>query len=351
MVCVTTRATSAAFPGIVNNQGNSFRIDAGYAEQIASIYPDGYNARPTKLESFTAMSPIPDPAKIAEKYIEEVKNELSRLNVKLNVVGFVASDDIPSMSYARATRQKFDEIGINYDLRKIARLDLEEAILQVNDDPSIHGLFVYLPVFNNEQDVILRNLVDYKKDIEGGSQYWTRKLYSNDRIASHDDPSKKAILPCTPLAIIKMLTEAGVYQQDVDLPIAGKRVAIFNRSEVVGRPLAAMMSNDGGEVFSFDINGPLLFIGGRPSEISISRKAALKQADIVITGVPSDKFHKISAKEIKPGAICLNFSYYNNFSETIADSASLFIPRVGPVTVAMCIRNTLRLYKNFHESS
>jgi methylenetetrahydrofolate dehydrogenase (NADP+)/methenyltetrahydrofolate cyclohydrolase len=294
------------------------------------------------------MSPFPDPVKIAEKYIGEVRKELSRIKVSLNVVGFVASDDIPSMSYARATRQKFEELGITYNLRKIARLDLEEAILEANDNPLIHGLFVYLPVFNNEQDVILRNLVDYRKDIEGGCQYWTRKLYSNDRVASHDDPSKKAILPCTPLAIIKMLTEAGAYLHDVDLPIAGKKVAIFNRSEVVGRPLAAMMSNDGAEVFSFDINGPLFFNRGRPSEIDISRKQALTLADIVITGVPNKSFRQITAKEIKPGATCLNFSYYNNFSEDIGDSASLFIPRVGPVTVAMSIRNTLRLYKNFY---
>jgi len=295
------------------------------------------------------MSLPPDPAKVAEKYIEEVKAEVSCLQEKLSVVGFVANDDLPSMSYARATWQKFDEIGISYDLRKIARLDLEDAILEVNADPSIHGLFVYLPVFNNEQDVILRNLVDYKKDIEGGGQYWTRKLYTNDRFADPHDQSKKAVLPCTPLAIIKMLTEAGVYLENVSLPVNGKRISIFNRSEVVGRPLAAMLSNDGAEVYSFDINGPLFFSKGSPSEISISRKEALQQSDIIITGVPMENFELITAAEISAGTTCLNFSFYPNFADNIAETADLFIPRVGPVTVAMCIRNTLRLYKNFHE--
>lgn len=297
------------------------------------------------------MPSSPDPVAIAEKYIEEVKSELSNLTGKLSVIGLVANEDEASLSYARATLQKFDEIGISYELRKIARLKLEETILRINKDPDIHGLFVYLPVFNNEQDVILRNLVDYTKDIEGGSQYWTRKLYNNDRLVHDGDHSRKALLPCTPLAIIKMLTEAGIYHKDVALPVRGKKVTIFNRSEVVGRPLAAMLSNDGAEVFSFDINGPLHFESGQPSEISISRKEALSQSDIVITGVPSNNFDRIKAAEINSGAACLNFSFYPNFDEDIADIANPFIPRVGPVTVAMCIRNTLRLYKNFHRGT
>ena len=291
-----------------------------------------------------------DPAKVAQKYLDEVRIELQSLTEQIRVVGFVASDDLPSVTYANATQQKFTDVGIVYELRRIARLDLEDAITQVNDDPGIHGLFVYLPVFNNEQDAILRNLVDFRKDIEGGGQYWTRKLYDNDRLAADNDQTKKALLPCTPLAIIKMLTEAGVYLADVNLPMSDKTVTIFNRSEVVGRPLAAMLSNDGARVFSFDINGPLEFSGGRPAEIEITRHQALAQSDIVITGVPSESFQKVSTTEIRKDAVCLNFSFYANFEEDMSTHAGIFIPRIGPVTVAMCMRNTLRLYKNFHQS-
>jgi len=291
-----------------------------------------------------------DPAKVAQKYLDEVRIELQSLTEQIRVVGFVASDDLPSVTYANATQQKFTDVGIAYDLRRIARLDLEDAITGVNEDPKIHGLFVYLPVFNNEQDAILRNLVDFRKDIEGGGHYWTRKLYDNDRLAADNDQTKKALLPCTPLAIIKMLTEAGVYFADVNLPMSDKTVTIFNRSEVVGRPLAAMLSNDGARVFSFDINGPLEFSGGRPAEIEITRHQALAQSDIVITGVPSESFQKVSATEIRKDAVCLNFSFYANFEEDVSTHTGIFIPRIGPVTVAMCMRNTLRLYKNFHQS-
>ncbi len=298
-----------------------------------------------------AISPMQhslDPAMIAQKYADEVKSELRSLTETLKVVGFVASHDLPSLTYANATQQKFSDIGIDYELRRIQRLDLEEAILEVNNSANIHGIFVYLPVFNNEQDVILRNLVDFRKDIEGGGQHWTSKLYNNDRWADGNDQTRKALLPCTPLAIIKMLTEAGVYRDDIDMPLSNNIVTIFNRSEVVGRPLAAMLSNDGARVFSFDINGPLEFNAGQPSEIEIKREEALARSDIVITGVPSESFEKVAGNEVKKHAVCLNFSFCPNFEDDITSRARIFIPKLGPVTVAMCMRNTLRLYRNFH---
>lgn len=290
-----------------------------------------------------------DPAKVAQKYIEEVRADIETIDDELKVVGLIASDDLPSMSYAKTSRQKFNEVGIEYDLRKVERLNLEAEIMQANEDGAIHGIFIYFPVFNNQQDAYLRNLVDYRKDIEAGSLYWTRKLYANDRLAVAGDPTKKALLPCTPLAIIKMLTEIGVYKTGVDHPIENKYVTIFNRSEVNGRPLAVMMSNDGALVYSFDINGPLLFKDAKPQEIDITRQEALAASDIVITGVPSKSFRKIGSDEIRPGTVCINFSSYPNFEDDIHTHTDVYIPRVGPMTVAMVMRNTIRLYRNFHQ--
>ena len=126
-------------------------------------------------------------------------------------------------------------------------------------------------------------------------------------------------------------------------------MTIFNRSEVNGRPLAVMMSNDGALVYSFDINGPLLFRDAKPHEIDINRKEALAASDIVITGVPDKSFEKIRCDEIKAGTVCINFSSYPNFEDDIITHTDIYIPRVGPMTVAMCMRNTLRLFHNFHQ--
>ena len=81
-------------------------------------------------------------------------------------------------------------------------------------------------------------------------------------------------------------------------------------------------------------------------ETSIDRKAALADADIIVTGVPSRSFERIAASEIPPGAICVNFSTFANFEPDVRDKARIFVPRVGPMTVTMALRNTLRLYQN-----
>lgn len=292
-----------------------------------------------------------DPSVVAEKYVEAIRDEVGKLGCKINVVGFIATDDQPSQSYAKATRQKFNEVGISYDLRQVERLELEQAIMEANADSDLHGIFIYFPVFHSQQDSYLRNLVDYRKDIEAGSHYWVRKLYANDRFAIAGDSSRKALLPCTPLAIIKMLTAVGIYKEDVERPIEGRLVTIFNRSEVNGRPLAVMMSNDGAGVYSFDINGPLLFENAKPYEVKITRKEALAQSDIVITGVPHKSFEKIGCDEIRPGTVCVNFSSWPNFEDDIERHTDIYIPKIGPMTVAMCMRNTLRLFRNFHLES
>ena len=220
------------------------------------------------------VSPNKDPSVFANRYVESVHHEIQTHGLKIRVLGLIATDDEPSMTYARATQRRFDDAGIHYELRQVERLDLERVIEQANADDAVHGIFIYFPVFNNQQDDYLRNHVDYRKDIEAGSIYWTGKLYANDRRALDDNASGKALLPCTSLAIVKILTEIGRYAEDVARPIANKTVTIFNRSEVIGRPLAIMMSNDGAKVYSFDVNGPLLFQNAVPSETDISRAAA-----------------------------------------------------------------------------
>ena len=290
---------------------------------------------------------IVDPAEIAKKYLLQLKESVARLGKNMHVVGFIASDDQPSLSYANATRKVFTDAGFNYDLRRVKRLELEIEIIKANEDKEVHGIFIYFPVFSNQEDDYLRNLVHYTKDIEAGSLYWTRKLNTNDRSATDEDTNKKALIPCTPLAIVKVLDDIGEYGNG-DLPLAGKAITIFNRSEVIGRPLAVMMSNDGAMVLSFDEHGPLEFKAGAPNETSMDRRSALAQSDIIITGVPGSSFALVKREEVPSNSVCVNFSSEKNFNEDVESHVRTFIPRVGPMTVAMCMRNTIRLFENFH---
>ncbi|KAJ3092947.1 NAD-dependent 5,10-methylenetetrahydrafolate dehydrogenase [Quaeritorhiza haematococci] len=137
----------------------------------------------------------------------------------------------------------------------------------------------------------------------------------------------------------------------------GRVVTVINRSEVVGRPLAALLANDGAKVYSVDINDILEFHRGEGLrlkkhevfETSVTLDEALAQSDVMITGVPSSSY-KVPTKKLREGVVAINFSSSNNFESDIEDKASIYVPSVGKVTVAMLQRNLLRLHE-YQQSS
>ena len=289
-----------------------------------------------------------EPNNTAASFRKIVKSEISKEGFKINIVGLLASEDPASITYSEYARNGCEDAGISFNLITVNPDSIEQILSEANSDNTVHGIFIYYPIWNDYRDAEIRNMVSPHKDVEGLTSYWIKKLYANDRF---DDTEKrnKAILPCTPLAITKLLQETEAYMP-YGLPFKGQTITIFNRSEVVGRPLAYMLSNDGARVYSFDVNGGVVvdIAANQKEEIAVTRSEALKNSDIVITGVPSRNFEKIRAEELKPGAICLNFSSVQNFELDAKEAASLFIPRVGTMTVAMCLRNALQLYRNYH---
>lgn len=210
--------------------------------------------------------------------------------------------------------------GFRYSLRTATRDDIEDAILAANTDPDVDGIIVYYPIFNNRQDQYLQQIVDISKDVEGLSHRYIFNMYQNIRYL---DPApgpqrQKSILPCTPLAVIKILEYLHIY--NTILPygnrLFGHTICVVNRSEVVGRPLAALLANDGACVYSVDITGVQQFTRGeglkkRRHEVVDMENWKLEDAvphcDVVITGVPGDKF-KFNTKLLRQGAVCINFS-------------------------------------------
>jgi methylenetetrahydrofolate dehydrogenase (NADP+) / methenyltetrahydrofolate cyclohydrolase len=294
---------------------------------------------------------IIDPSAVAAEYRSALRQEIAALPTPLHLLGLISGNHGPAETYAEYTRKACAELGVDFRLENVARLEAEAAVAAANRDPNVHGVLIYYPVFGTERDQYLRDSVSPAKDIEGLHSFWSRCLYENRRYID-EAQTKKAILPCTPLAILKLLDHAGAFEGAGRRPLEGRRACVFNRSEVVGRPLASMLANDGATVTSFDIDGPLLFVPGRGDEphsvreTSTDRQSALAEADIVITGVPSRTFERIAASELREGAICVNFSTFANFEPDAREKASVFVPRVGPMTVTMALRNTLRLYQN-----
>ncbi len=194
---------------------------------------------------------------------------------------------------------------------------MEGHLLAANQDTSIDGIIVYYPVFNNGQDQYLQQIMDVSKDVEGLSHRYIFNMYQNIRFLDNQK-LQKSILPCTPLAIIKILEYLRVY--NTILPygnrLFGHSITIVNRSEVVGRPLAALLANDGACVYSVDVTGVQQFTRGEGIKKSRhevvekegwSLKDCVPFSDVVISGVPGESF-KFPTDLLREGAVCINFS-------------------------------------------
>jgi len=214
----------------------------------------------------------------------------------------------------------------------------------------VDGIIVYYPIFGNRQDQYLQQIVSIDKDVEGLSHRYIFNMYQNIRFL---DPAntKKSILPCTPLAVIKILEYLRIY--NTILPygnrLHGRTITVINRSEVVGRPLAALLANDGAHVYSVDISDVQEFtrgVGLRKRRHEVVEKPGwtlndcLPLSDVVISGVPGDKY-KVPLELMRDGAACINFSSERNFTPEVKEKASIYVPAIGKVTIAVLLRNLL----------
>lgn len=254
---------------------------------------------------------------IAKKLLTEINEGLQNLNRKPTLVGFLSSADPAARVYADWTKKTAEENGFAYELREVDREQLEEHLIDANKDDKVDGIIVYYPIFGDRQDQYLQQIVDVSKDVEGLSHRYIFNMYQNIRFLD-DNQTKKSILPCTPLAVIKILEYLQIY--NTILPygnrLHGHTITVINRSEVVGRPLAALLANDGARVYSVDIKNVQQFHRGeglqkRRHEVEEKPgwelKDCLPQSDVVISGVPGDKF-KVPVELLREGAVCINFS-------------------------------------------
>ncbi|KAI9464295.1 NAD(P)-binding protein [Russula earlei] len=335
---------------------------------------------------------------IAEPFLAEVKAALvnSSRSRPPKLVGILATSNGPSRSYAEFTRKQCVSLGIEFELRQVGVAlnapashesdvgnadgdGVEEAIIDANADDTVDGIMVYYPIFGKEQDHYLQQIVSPFKDVEGLNYKFHYNLYHNIRylepksllasspsLAHIPAPLKddvpppgtvKSILPCTPLGVVKALERVGVY--NVLLPYGdrayGRTITVINRSEVVGRPLGALLANDGARVFSVDIDSIQEYTKRtrkeraarrayhrhhvvRPAPPEFDLMQCLAVSDVVVSAVPSATY-KVPTAALKDGCVCVNVAADKNFEADVRDKASLYIPAVGKVTILMLLRN------------
>ncbi|KND95009.1 Methylenetetrahydrofolate dehydrogenase [NAD(+)] [Tolypocladium ophioglossoides CBS 100239] len=300
---------------------------------------------------------------IAKGLLAEVKETLAKVQgpngTEPTLAAFLANGDPAAVKYAEWSKKTCEENGFKFDLRTVEKDLLEEEIMRANDDDQVDGTIVYYPIFpqNPTHDQYVQETVELSKDVEGMRHKHLHNMYHNVRFLDPPENKKKSILPCTPLAVVKILEYLQIYNPILASGnrLFGKTITVINRSEVNGRPLAALLANDGATVYSVDITGVQLFTRGQgikkprhqvEDKEGWGLKDCVPLSDVVIGGVPVESF-KVPTELIRDGAVCINFSSYKNFDgPVIKEKAAIYVPSVGKVTIAVLLRNLVRLVAN-----
>jgi len=243
-------------------------------------------------------------------------------------------EDPASIVYLRKKAEASAEVGVaSRHVVLPADADPAEArrrMQELNEDPSVHGVLLQLPLPEGFDAVELLNRIDPAKDVDGFHPVSVGRLVRGE----------PTFIPCTPLGILYLL-------QREEVPLRGALVAILGRSNVVGRPLANLLSQKGD---GRDATVVMLHSRSREPE------RLTRQADVLVAamGVPL----AVTRDMVKPGAVVIDvgvhrvphpeapgkFRLVGDVHPEVARAASALTPvpgGVGPMTVAMLLRNTV----------
>ena len=264
---------------------------------------------------------------------QRIKSEISGLVKQLakppGLGTILVGSDPGSVSYVAGKHRDCAEVGINsirIDLPESAsEKEILEAVAQLNKDANCTGFIVQLPLPAGVDAQKVLASVDPKKDADGLHPNNLGKLVLDT----------KTITPCTPKAILRLLTE-------YKINLSGKSVLVIGRGTTVGRPLSILLSQKA-------VNATVTLAHTATSNLN----QLLKDADVVIAAI--GKPHFVKPAMIKPGAVVIDVGITRSGAQllgdvdpAIAEAASYFAPMpggVGPMTRAMLLSNLLELAK------
>ncbi len=275
---------------------------------------------------------IIDGKKIAAGIREEIREQVLELQRKTGKVPGLAAvlvgDDPASASYVRSKTKACQEAGIfSRQLTPpgdILQADLLALIRELNGDPAIHGILVQLPLPTQLDERTVLETVDARKDVDGFTFANIGRLVEN----------RPQFVPCTPAGIIELLDREGV-------GISGKHAVVVGRSEIVGKPVAFLLLHR---------HATLTICHSRTADLA----AETRRADILVAAVGRPRL--ITGVMLKPGAVVIDVGINRVEGKLVGDVdfdsavqvASTITPvpgGVGPMTVAMLLRNTLQAFE------
>ncbi|HWA85517.1 MAG TPA: bifunctional methylenetetrahydrofolate dehydrogenase/methenyltetrahydrofolate cyclohydrolase FolD [Opitutus sp.] len=282
-----------------------------------------------------------DGNQIASAIIAELKTEVAAITGRKPCIALVrVGEDPASVSYVRKKEKTAAEIGLTSRVIlppvTISPDELHALIDQLNADPEVDGILVQSPLPKHLDELHVFRRIAPGKDVDG---LGTMNL---GKVAQDDDTG---FTSCTPAGIMELLARSGV-------DLKGKHVVVVGRSLLVGKPVAllALQKKAGA-------NGTVTICHSATANLP----ALTRQADVLIAAIGRAEF--VTADMVKPGVVVIDVginripdatkkSGYRLVGDvhfpTVSPIASQITPvpgGVGPMTVAMLMRNTVKAFR------
>jgi methylenetetrahydrofolate dehydrogenase (NADP+)/methenyltetrahydrofolate cyclohydrolase len=271
---------------------------------------------------------------VREEVAAAVAQRIAAGKPKPTLATVLVGDRPDSAAYVSSKQKACAELGmgsVNHHLpADVSQEELEKLIKSLNDDKSVHGILVQLPLPSHLNEERVLQLISIEKDVDGFSPINIGRLAQKGR--------EPLFVPCTPYGCIYLLEKSGV-------KIEGANAVVLGRSNIVGMPAALLLIGK---------NATVTVCHSRTRDIA----GAVRQADILIAAIGKTEF--VRGDWIKPGAAVIDVGINSvpdatkksghrlvgdvNFNEA-KEVAGLITPvpgGVGPMTIAMLMKNTLR---------
>ena len=263
----------------------------------------------------------------------DAQRATTALGRKPGLAVVVVGADPASAIYVRNKQKRAEALGVNAQTvalpASVTQGELLEAVQNLNADTKVDGIIVQLPLpAQIDSDAVINTIAD-DKDVDGFTLRTTGLLWTLPK------GSREEVGPCTPLGIMALLD---FYQ----LEVAGKHAVIIGRSNIVGKPMAAMLMNRGATVTIAHSQTQHLH-------------ELLRSADVIVAA--TGRMHMVTAADVKPGAIVIDVGMNRYVGEdgkkhltgdvdydAVAPIAGAITPvpgGVGPMTVNMLMKQTI----------
>lgn len=276
---------------------------------------------------------IIDGKEIAKKKKQEIANEVENLKAEGIVPGLaviLVGDNQASRTYVNSKQRACKELGMHSVQIEYPESLTEEELLgkiaELNQDDTIHGILVQLPLPKAINETRVIEAISPEKDVDGFHPVNIGRMITG----------QDAFISCTPFGILVMLKEAGI-------EIAGKHAVVVGRSNIVGKPVGQLLLNE---------NATVTYCHSRTKDLE---KHTL-EADIIVAAVGRAGF--ITERHVKPGAVVIDVGINRNEAgklcgdvafEEAKEKAGFITPvpgGVGPMTITMLMFNTLKSARN-----